>query len=131
MAVQPPFTPGLFQGFLPWRTYQDKTTNYGVLLADNGTQFSNSGAAGAVTFTLPALAPNYRFAFHVAADQNLVVQTAAADNGKLIAPGNALASSVAFQTPGLRVGGYVVLYTGAGGTAWAALWHGAGALTVS
>ncbi|HYD83779.1 MAG TPA: hypothetical protein VEA63_06990 [Opitutus sp.] len=49
-----------------------KTANYTVVAAtDNGKVFTNEGAAGAITFALPAATVGQRYGFHVMAAQEL------------------------------------------------------------
>jgi hypothetical protein len=55
------------------RTISSKTTNYVILATDDPSDFDNAGAAGPVTFTLPAAVVGYVFSFTVAEDQSLVV----------------------------------------------------------
>lgn len=129
MAVQPTLVPDFYMGFHDFRSFVAKTANYQILIADNGSWFSNGGSTGAITFTLPAIAPLYKFGFHAAADQNVTISSKEGSN--IIAPGNIAASNVAFQTPNCRLGGFVTLRTGSDGTKWAVIWHGAGALTIS
>lgn len=81
-----------------------KTANYTVLLADNETLFTNKGAAGAVTFTLPTTAiEGLHYGFFVAADNNLIVAGGTADT--LIVFNDAAADSIAFQTASEKLGG--------------------------
>lgn len=82
-----------------------KTANYTVLPADNGTFFSTLGAAGAVTFTLPAPLPGLHYTFFNAVDQNMTV--AAAANSQMIAFNDAAANSIAFSTASEKVGACV------------------------
>ena len=94
-----------------------KTANYQIVAGDNGTLFTNAGAVGAVTFTLPALAIGpMLFGFMVIADQTVTIASSEGDN--IVTPNDASADSLAFQTPGDRVGGYVELFTNAAGTKW-------------
>lgn len=118
-------------GYLRWRREQAKTANYTVVANDAGTLFTNTGAAGAVTFTLPALAVNAGpFGFLVAADQNVTVASAAAN--QIIAFNNAAASSLAFSTVGSRIGGFLEFYTNVAGTKWHVENHSQGnAITVA
>lgn len=53
------------------RSVSAKTANYTVTAADNGTTFTNAGAAGAVTFALPAATPGMWYRFVVKAAQEL------------------------------------------------------------
>lgn len=80
-----------------------KTANYTVLTSDAGTHFTTLGAAGAVTFTLPAPKQDLCFWFSSMADQNMIVQSAEGDN--VIAFNDLSADSVALQTSGQKIGG--------------------------
>jgi hypothetical protein len=51
--------------------FQAKTADYTVLLTENGTGFRTTGAAGAVTFALPAATVGLRYFFYVDAVQEL------------------------------------------------------------
>lgn len=92
-----------------------KTTSYTLNPArpdTSGTIFTNRGATGAVTFTLPAPSAamaglNYRFIGCVA--QNLIV---AGGTGKVLTVGNAAAASVAANSIGS------VLCARCDGTSW-------------
>ena len=54
----------------------EKTAAYTVLGSDNGTLFTNRGASGSVTFTLPAPVAGLFFSFQKAVNnQNIVVTT--------------------------------------------------------
>ena len=50
-----------------------KTASYAVLAADSYKDFDNNGAAGSVTFTLPASTVGLAYGFAVMEAQNLVV----------------------------------------------------------
>lgn len=108
---QPP--PGLY---FPWRGQLSKTANYTALATDNGVLFDNTGAAGAVTFTLPAIADGLKYGFLVAANQNVLVTSAEGSN--IIAPNNASASTLSFVTAGDKIGGFLKFYTNPGATKW-------------
>lgn len=56
-----------------------RTTNLTLNASDSGGQYSNAGATGAVTITLPAASPGLTFTFRCMASQNLVVQAASGD----------------------------------------------------
>lgn len=83
-----------------------KTANYNVSYpADNNVHFTTRGAAGAVTFTLPALAAankGVRNRFTNEADQNMTITAPA---GKLVTFNNLAATSVALSTAGQKIGG--------------------------
>src|SRR5215469_15164793 len=78
---------------------QAKTTSYSVLPLDTYSTFSNQGAIGPVTFTLPPVLNNngLSYCFNVLAAQTVTVQPQAADAivaGSNVAPANSpLASS--------------------------------------
>lgn len=102
------------------RSIEAKTANYTLTAADNGKIFTNRGAAGAVTFTLPAPSTalegvEYTFMAVVAA-QNLIVAGAGAND--IVAFNNAAAASVAFQTAAEIIGGAVTMVCD--GTSWLA-----------
>lgn len=99
-----------------WRAEVAKTANYTVLPSDNGKLFTNTGASGAVTFTLPTRAAGYKLGFFVVADQNVTVSSAAGDD--MVTVNDASADSVAFSTSNEKIGAYVVLFTNAAGTKW-------------
>lgn len=48
-----------------------KTADYTVLASESGKLFSTVGAAGAVTFAMPAATPGLKYRFHVGAAQEL------------------------------------------------------------
>lgn len=100
----------------PWGAQVSKTANYTILSTDNGTLFDNTGAAGAVTFTLPAIANGYNFGFVAIANQNLLVTSNEGTN--VVVFNNASASTVSYQTAGQIIGGIFRIYTNAAGTKW-------------
>lgn len=94
-----------------------KTANYTVVAADCGTLFTNTGATGAVTFTLPAETnTGLWFEFMVTAGQNVTVTAAA---GKLVAFNNAAATSITYSTAGELIGSGVRV--ACDGTKWIAM----------
>jgi len=82
-----------------------------------GTTFTNRGASGSVTFTLPtpssALA-GYWYQFRGVADQNIVVATATADT--LITLNDAAADSVSAETSSQKIGAVIEAFCD--GTSW-------------
>lgn len=99
-----------------------KTAAYTIVppMDKPGTQFTNRGATGSVTFTLPT--PNagvkgwwYEFCVH--ANQSLIVASAAAS--QILAPGSATASNVGFQIAGKKIGGNILV--ACDGTQWIAV----------
>lgn len=82
-----------FGAFVP--TVAAKATAYTVLSGDNGTFFTNEGAAGSVTFTLPIAAAEFagiRYEFATVVAQAIVI--AVTGNDKLIVHGDAAADTV-------------------------------------
>jgi hypothetical protein len=93
-----------------------KTASYTCIAADSGTRFNNRGAAGAVTFTLPAVATSagleYWFEAAVLA-QNFIVTAPA---GTLCAYNNNAATSITLSTAGNIAGASVHVFCD--GTKW-------------
>ena len=105
-----------------------KTADYTVKVSDAGAIFTTTGAAGAVTFTLPAVASSAGLEFEFV---NTVGQTmtVAAPAGTLVTFNNAAATSVAWSTAGnLIQGGCRVFCDGA---KWIVRPAGAGTMTVA
>lgn len=73
-----------------------KTAAYTIKAAQAGTIFTNAGAAGAVTFTLPTAKAGMRFVFAVIAAQTLTIQ---ASGGALI---NGSAANGTFAAAGTQ-----------------------------
>ena len=94
-----------------------KTANYQLLASDNNTLFTNAGAAGAVVFTLPALANSQGLAFEflVVAAQNVTITC---PDGADIVWDGALKTNLAFSTASHQIGGHLVMLENAAGTAW-------------
>lgn len=89
-----------------YRNISAKTASYQLLPGDIGTLFTNRGATGAVTFTLPVTADiptGFWAEFFVVAGQNVIVATPTVDTG--VAFNDAAADSVAFQTAAELIGG--------------------------
>jgi hypothetical protein len=93
-----------------------KTANYTLDNGDWGKIFTNRGAGGAVTFTLPAVAgaPSGAYAhFFVVADQTVTIAGTA---GEVVTFNDPTANSVAFSTSSEKVGAGV--YALCDGTSW-------------
>lgn len=87
-----------------------KTADYTVLQSDNGTLFTNKGAAGSVNFTLPVTpytGTTYEFQACVLA-QNLVITSGTAD--KMVVYNDIAADSITFSTSA-RIAGAAVKVT--------------------
>lgn len=90
-----------------WKGPVAKTSSYPVTDADNMTLFTNEGAGGAVTFTLPVSPKKgLRYGFYVAADQNVIVAANAGSQDSLVVYNDAAADSVALSTSGQKIGGF-------------------------
>ena len=81
-----------------------ETTNTTVLASNTGTAFTNTGAAGTVTFTLPTAAAGLSNCFYVDAAQPIVV---AADAGHTIRNGGAVTAAGGNLTSASAIGGKV------------------------
>jgi hypothetical protein len=117
--------------YYPWRTTAAKTANYQILASDNFTLFDNTGAAGAVTFTLPPIKNGYYFGFSGRVAQNLAVTST--EGGNIVALNNAAANTLTFQTGGQQIGAILKIYSNRAGRLWIAenASAGAAAITVS
>lgn len=95
-----------------------QTGNYTINPAvdQSGTAFSNRGAAGAVTFTLPAAALSLAgvyYEFDGVANQNLTV---AAPAGTAVTFNNAAATSLSASTLNQKIGAHILAKCD--GTSW-------------
>jgi hypothetical protein len=87
------------------RTISSKTTNYVILATDDPSDFDNTGAAGSVTFTLPAAVVGYVFSFTATVAQTLVID---APGGVTIYAGDLASTSGGTFTATTR-GAYLLL----------------------
>lgn len=97
-----------------------KTADYTINpTADKpGTVFTNRGATGAVTFTLPPATPantGWWYRFRGVADQTITIASSVVDT--LLAFNDAAADSVAMSTGGQKIGGEMEAFCD--GTTWA------------
>lgn len=105
-----------------------KTGDYTVLTSDVNSIFTTTGAGASVTFTLPSLldaagnpqmkGAQFKFVNSATPEQTMKVQTATADNTKLVTINNAGASSIAFSSAGHKIGAVVTVYASEAGTKW-------------
>lgn len=93
-----------------------KTADFTILNTQNGYLFTNAGASGSVTFTLPALQKGFYCYFQSVVDQNLVIARAGSDT--IVAKGNASAVSLTYSTSSEKIGSACLVYCNAGGTKW-------------
>lgn len=87
-----------------------KTASYTIVAQNDrsGTIFTNNGASGAVTFTLPAAVGallGWEYLFQAIADQNVIVAPPVADTG--ISLNDAAIDSLALQTGSGKIGGRI------------------------
>lgn len=127
MFDDPVTYPGLH--WFPWKRFQTKTANYSLVASDNFSLFDNTGAAGAVTFTLPAIANGYQFGFRGVVAQNLAVTSF--EGGNIIALNNAAANTLTFSTGGQQIGAFVTVFSNPGATKWIVMNDSAGSATIT
>ena len=118
-----------YGGYLLYANEIAKTADYTVKVAESGTLFTNTGATGAVIFTLPARQSLLAYGFLVVADQNLTVVSAAGDD--IVVFNDASADSVAFSTSSEKIGGQFFVWCNQAGTKWYVINLSAGANTVT
>jgi hypothetical protein len=86
-----------------------KTASYTCKIEESGTVFTNRGAGGAVTFTLPTIADSAGVVFYF---MNCVLAqdlTISAPSANMVAFNNITATSIAFSTASQRAGGGAML----------------------
>ncbi len=86
-----------------------KTANYTLTVNDHMKAFTNRGATGAVTFTLPAPVAGFIAFFLGAADQTWTI--AAATNGDIVYVNDLAANSVAWSTSSEKIGGAALVWS--------------------
>lgn len=88
-----------------WKNIVNITANKTLVEADNNTLFTNLGATGAITLTLPAItnSKGQRYGFFNCVNQNIAFAAAAA--GDLIGFNNAAADTATLGTAGNKIGG--------------------------
>ena len=108
-----------------YRNVIAKTSDYVVTEADHDVIFTNTGAGGAVNFTLPATAKEgLRYGFYVTADESVTVTAGTADT--MVSFNMVDASSVDFDQAGNKIGGFIEIY--ADGAKWLVVHLGANTL---
>lgn len=115
----------------PFRLPVNKTANYTVVAADNGTVFETTGASGAVTFTLPTIAVGLRFMFVNTVDQNMAVTSA--DANKLVGVNSAASTTITASTSSQKIGAIlevVAMYLG-GTLKWVVFNRSPGVVTLT
>lgn len=99
------------KSWFDWKSFINVTANYQILASDNFTLFDNSGATGAVTLTLPAIANGYKFGLRCGAAQTF--QFSSNEGNNLI--GSTLTQSNASVT---AIGGAILVFSNPGATKW-------------
>lgn len=97
--------------WFPFKRFTTKTANYTVLATDNFTLFDNTGAAGEVDLTLPAIANGYCFALKATVAQTFKFIS---NEGSNMVVDTATRSTVSVA----NIGAGVMVYTNAAGTKW-------------
>lgn len=93
-----------------------KTASYTVTADDNGKELTNLGAAGAITFTLPAIEAGLKFRFrNRSSGNNITISRAGSDT--ISTSSDDAATSVSLNTLGTTT----VIYANAAGNKW---YHG-------
>lgn len=103
--------------YMHWVRETAKTADYTITAADNGTLFTNTGASGAVVFTLPTKAAGLVYHFKVIADQTVTVASAGSADD-LVTFNDAGSDSVAFSTSGEKIGASIRVYCNAAASKW-------------
>jgi hypothetical protein len=97
--------------WFPWKRQINKTANYTALSTDNFTLFDNTGAAGEVDITLPAIANGYCFGISCRVAQTF--KFVSAEGGNIVSD-TATRTSVSVGA----IGGFIVLFSNPAGTKW-------------
>jgi hypothetical protein len=108
--------------WFPWKRQITKTANYTIVAGDNFTLFDNTGAAGEVDLTLPAIANGYFFALRAQVAQ---VFKFISNEGTNIVGTSATQSSASVTA----IGGCIWVYSNPAGTKWIAEQHGTQTIT--
>jgi hypothetical protein len=95
-----------------------KTASYTVKLEESGTCFMTTGAAGAVTFTLPKAteANGAIYFFVVGADNNMIVTCPSGEMDVMVLFNDITADSAAYSTTSKKAGNGLTLISD--GTGW-------------
>lgn len=123
-----PLAAGFLGPFLREVPVTQAASPYLISASENGTLFTTTGASGAVTFTLPTVAPGLRYAFYNTVDQNITINGMA---GNGIVFNNAAANSIAYSTSGQKIGVGILIESNAAGTKWFAHQWSTAACTVT
>lgn len=100
----------------PWLATVAKTANYPATVNDNNTLFTNAGATGAVTITLPPIQNGLVIGIYSVVAQNFAAQSNEGTN--IVTTNNAAASTITFSTGSAQIGSYAMFFTNPAGTLW-------------
>lgn len=103
------------------RDVEAKTAAYAITPADWGKLFTNRGATGSVTFTLPAVSAvqsGFYVDFFVAADQDVVIASTA---DQMITFNDIDANAITWSTSSEKLGNAATMICD--GTSWLAILH--------
>ncbi len=100
----------------------NKSADYTVTSADNGTVFMTGGATAAVNFTMPAIVSGLAYLFINSSNQNMTVTSAAGND--IVTFNDAAASSISFQTANEKLGGTVLMHSTISTVADTPQWNG-------
>lgn len=110
--------------YFPFKRFQTKTAAYSIVANDNFTLFDNTGAAGTVVLTLPAIAPGYFFGAQASAAQ--IIRFTSNEGSNVI--GTSLTNSSVSVT---AIGGLIYIYSNPAGTKWIVEQHGTQTITAA
>ena len=110
--------------WFPWKRFVTKTAAYSIVAADNYTLFDNTGAAGTVVLTLPAIANGYFFGLRASAAQ--IIRFTSNEGGNVI--GTGLTDTSVSVT---AIGGLMAIYSNPAGTKWIVEQRGTQSITVA
>lgn len=110
--------------WFPFKRFVTKTANYTIVAGDNYTLFDNTGAAGTVVLTLPAIANGYFFGICATVAQVLRFTS---NEGSNVVGTSATNSSVSVTA----IGGVIWIYSNAAGTKWIVEQHGTQTITAA
>lgn len=110
--------------WFPFKRFRSVTSNYTVLSTDNFTMFDNTGAAGTVVLTLPAIANGYMFGLRATVAQVLRFTS---NEGSNVIGTSATQTSVSVTA----IGGVIWIYSDPTGTKWIVEQHGTQTITAA
>lgn len=95
-----------------------KAADYTVLTSDNGTLFTNTGAAAKITFTLPAIKKGLKFSFYSTDNDGIKILASTADT--IVAHNDVDIDYIDLATTGRNIGGRVDIEANEDASLWLA-----------